>query len=514
MQTLDRTKNTKRNIIWGFFNKAVTLLGPFVTRTFLIYCLGADYLGISSLYTSILQVLSLAELGFASAVVYSMYKPVAEGDVGQVAMFLNYFRVVYRWVGVSILVMGLCLLPLLGFFVEGEWPSDVNMQIAFLIYLANTVISYFLFAYKQSLLNAYQRNDVVSKVNVLVLFVQYGLQCVLLVMMSNFYAYAVVLPLCTIAGNFLTAWITKRILPEYSERSLRKLKLDREARAGVRKRVAGLVFQQVCAVTRNSLDNVIISAFIGLTAVACYSNYFVVMSGIHGVMSVLGTSMTAAVGNSVAVESKEKNTEDLRLFVFLYAMISIVASSCLLACYQPFMNLWVGADLTLPFGVAVLMVAYFYVLTMGDMRSVYVNATGIWWELRWRALAEAIANIVLNLVLVQVLGLYGVVLATLLSLFFVNFVYGSHLVFKFYFGFDKARAYYTDHAIYLVVGIVVCAIAFAVTSLVPSGGALLLLAKALVSAVCSSVLLLAAFVWTRRFRRAFGFAKHVLGGKS
>ncbi|HAM14303.1 MAG TPA: hypothetical protein DCP91_00260 [Eggerthellaceae bacterium] len=510
MQTLNRTKNTGRNIVWGFAAKAVSLLAPFVTRTFLIYRLGAEYLGISSLYTSVLTVLSLAELGFATAVVYGMYKPIAEGDVHQVAAYLNYLKVMYRYVGGVIVALGLAMLPLLGFLVRGEWPADVDMQIAFLIYLGNTAIGYFLFAYKQSLLNAYQRNDVVSRMNMVVQVIQCALQVAVLVLAPNFYAYALALPVCTVAGNILLAKATDRLLPEYSDRSLAKQRLETGRRVGMRRQVAGLVFTRICMVTRDSLDAVFISAFIGLSAVACYSNYFVIMNGLLGILLVFATSMTAAVGNSVAVETREKNFNDLRLFMFIYAAISIVIAACLLACFQPFMLIWVGEGLMLPFGVVVLLVAYFYVRTMGDMQWVYVDAAGLWWEQRWRTLAEVVANVVLNFALVQVWGIYGVVAGTLTSLFFIDFIYGSHVAFKFYFGLEKARAYYLDHAWYLAAAIAVCAATYLVAGIVPDGGFFWLAVKAAVSLLCSSALLVVVFCRTARFKRAVAFARRML----
>ena len=141
--SFNRTANTKRNIIWGLFGKVVLIVGPFVTRSFLIYNLGADYLGISGLYTSILQVLSLAELGFATAVAYSTYEPISNGNIRVLASHLSYFRRIYKFVGLAILTAGLVLMPFIGLFVEGDWPLDVNMQLAFAIYLGNAVLSYF-----------------------------------------------------------------------------------------------------------------------------------------------------------------------------------------------------------------------------------------------------------------------------------------------------------------------------------------------------------------------------------
>ena len=510
MAGASRTANAKRNIIWGFLAKVIGLLGPFVTRTLMIYYLGTAYPGVNSLYTSVLQVLSLAELGFGAAVTYSMFKPVAEGDTREVAAYLNYFKRVYRVVGIVILVLGLAMLPLLQFLVKAEWPPDVDLQLCFLIYLFNTTVSYFLFAYKQSLLNAYQRSDVINKANIIVMTAQFTLQSVALVAAPNFYTFAILIPCATVAGNLLVAWFTKRLFPEFGEAALKEQRLGEAARAEVRKRVAGLVFQQICATTRHSFDSVVISAFIGITTLTLYGNYYLIMSGITGLVTVIIGAITPSIGNSVATESKEKNFADCRLFMFIYAMLSIVCASCLITLYQPFMRIWVGEELTLPFIVPLLMTVYFYVLTMGDVRYAYVNASGIWWELRWRALAESVANLVLNIILVQVLGLAGVILATLLSLFVINFVYGSHLTFKYYFGMDKAKAFYLDHLLYLAVCAAVCTVTYLVCGLLPDGGIGLWLAKALACVACSGALLCACFGWTKRFREALVFAKRVV----
>ena len=509
MTTFNRTKNTKRNIIWGFIAKLIGLVGPFVTRTLMLYYLGVAYPGVNSLYTSVLQVLSLAELGFGAAVTFSMFKPVAEGNVEEVAAYLNYFKRVYRIVGLVILVLGCAMLPVLQFLVEGEWPADVNLHLCFLIYLFNTTVSYFLFAYKQSLLNAYQRADVINKANIIVMVLQFTLQSVALVVAPNFYTFAILIPCATVLSNLLVGWFSKRLFPEFSEANLKAIRLSDEKRAGVRKRVSGLVLQQVCVVTRNAFDNIVISAFIGITSVTLYGNYYIIMSGIIGVLGVLISSMAPAIGNSVAVESKEKNFADCRLFMFLYAMISIVLASCLFTLYQPFMVIWVGRENVLPFIIPALMTVYFYVLTMGDIRAAYVNANGLWWEMRWIALGETIANLVLNLVLVKVMGLVGVVLATLIVLFFVNFCYGSSLTFKLYFGYDKMWTYYKDHALYLVVCVAVCTITYLVCGLIPDGGIWWWLVKALACMVCASVLLLVCFCRTKRFREGLTFAKRV-----
>ncbi len=509
-----RTERTKRNIVWGMAGRIVALLGPFVVRSLLVARLGADYLGLASFYTSLLQVLNLAELGFSTAVAYGMYRPIADADTTEVARYLAYLKGVYRVVGAGIIVLGMCLAPALSVLGSGAVPTDVNLQLAFFLYVVNTAAGYFLFAHKATLLTALQRKDVVDKVGLAVTSAQFALQAAVLVGAPSFYAYALVLPLCSIAGSVAVSKAADRMYPEYANANLRALRLSAEDRASMRTRVAGLVVQKASMVTRDSFATVVVSAFAGLLAVARFSNYLVVISGVLGILSVFASSMTAAVGNSVARESRQKNYGDLRVFVGLYASLSIVCAAVLLAVYQPFMVLWVGEEMLEPFGFAVLMVAYFYVRTMGDIRTVYVDATGVWWDLRWRAVAETAVNVVLAVVLVRALSETGAAIALVASLFSVNFLYGSHLVFKLYFGSGLARGYYADHALYAAVGVVVCAVTYAIASFVPDGGWLFLCVKLVVAGCVSLGSTALLLLPNKRFAAAVAFAKKALSRKA
>ena len=492
---------------WGAARRFVAVLGPFVVRALLINKLGVDYLGLSSFYTSLLQILNLAELGFSTAVAYGMYEPIARGDSDMVARYLNYLRRVYHIIGVSLLLGGLVLIPALSFLISGTVPSDVNLGLAFIIFLANTALGYVLFAHKQTLLQAHQRKDLVDKVGLATLVAQFVLQSAVLVLAPNFYTYAIVLPLCTIASNLILSKLTQHYYPQYTDARIRELELGEEERKDMRVRIVGLVLQKACMITRDPFAGVVISAFVGLGAIARFGNYLSVVGGLLGLLGVIGMSMTASVGNSIALESPEKNTNDLRLFVFLYAFASIVCAAVLLACFQPFMALWVGDELVLPFGFAISMVVYFYIRTMGDMRTVYVDATGVWWKLRWRALAETIANLVLCLVCTRLWSIQGTMVALCTSLFVFNFLYGSHLVFKLYFGLEKARDYYLDHAAYALAALIICALVYALASLVPADTWALLVLRAFVAGLCASVMATLLFYRSKQFKRALEFLR-------
>ena len=186
---IERTKNAIRNTKWGFIQRLVNTLFPFLVRTVLIYNLSAEHVGLSGLFTSVLSILSLSELGFSNAIVYSMYKPVAEDDKDKICALLNVYRKAYLIIGCFIFGLGVMLMPLLPLLIKGEIPPDTNLYVLYLIYLINNVISYVLFGYKTSLLSAYQRDDVISK-NVLMLNVLlYSVQCAVLLVFKNYYIY-------------------------------------------------------------------------------------------------------------------------------------------------------------------------------------------------------------------------------------------------------------------------------------------------------------------------------------
>ena len=163
----NRTVNAKRNGFWGMISRVIGLLLPFLSRTVIIRVLGAEYLGLNGLFSSILTVLNLTELGVGSAIVYSMYKPIATGDAELVCALLKLYRKIYKAIGVSIIIIGMILMPFIQYLVSGDIPSDVNLYILFGLYILNTAVSYLLFAYKKSLIHACQRDDVTSKLTII-----------------------------------------------------------------------------------------------------------------------------------------------------------------------------------------------------------------------------------------------------------------------------------------------------------------------------------------------------------
>jgi O-antigen/teichoic acid export membrane protein len=462
---LEKSRNARRNILWGMINKFITILLPFINRTIFLYILGVELLGLNSLFTSILQMLNLAEMGVGSALVYSMYKPIAKGDKAMICALLSLYRKVYTYIGLVILSLGLLIIPFLNDLVQGHSPNGVNMWFAYGIYLVNTVISYFCYSYKTALPYAFQRVDLISNISSLTQIMTSILQICMLYFIQDYYAYLIIMPITTFLNNLLTARVVNKNFPEYNCAG----QVPNYLHQKIKRRVLGLFIGKVCGTTRNALDSICLSMFIGLSVTAIYNNYLYVVMAVSGLFGVVMKSIVAGVGNSMEIYNREKNYQDMRKMNFIYMLLSGWTAVIMLCLFQPFMLLWTGIELMFSFDIVILFVMYFYLLCMGDVRASYSDAAGLWWETRYRAVIESVVNVVLNLVLGRLFGVCGIIWATLISLFFINFCWGSQIVFQYYFKNGKIWKYFGDHLKYLCITIIVMVITYGICSLERGG---------------------------------------------
>lgn len=495
---MNKTKNAIRNIFWGFWNKILLIVLPFIMRTVLIYTMGNEYVGLNTLFTSILSVLSLSELGFSSAIVYSLYKPLAESDEKTINATVRFYRNTYRIIGCIIAGIGLLILPFLKSFISGTYPNEVNIYILYLVYLVNTSAGYFLFAYKKAILAASQRNDIESNISTITTVLQYVLQIVLLIRFRNYYIYCVILPLMTIVNNLVTSYYVDRKYP-----SIRcEGKLDKNFFSRLKKQIAGLITQKIGTTVISSIDKIVISSFLGLVTLAHYSNYLYILTSVVGVLSIITSSIMAGVGNSLLTKSKDDNLAQFSTFNFMYVWIVTWFSACMLCIYQPFMALWVGEENTLPTEFAVLFAVYFYIYKHNDMCGIYKQAAGIWWEGKFVPLVAAGLNLVLNIVLVKWIGLAGIIIATIASLLFVYFPWGTWVLYRHCFDIKGAYAkhLFTQTA-YAIGAAVVCVVTYYICELLPQGF-LGLIFRFCVCTVIPNLLLAVIYFPTKSFKHA------------
>lgn len=478
---IQRTKNALRNVVFGVILKIYQMLVPFLLRTTMIHMMGMQYVGLNSLFTSILQVLNLAELGVGSAMVFSMYKPIVDDDKEKICALMRLYKIYYRVIGAIVLAMGLVLFPFIPNLISGKIPDGINVYVLYLINLAATVLSYWLFAYKNSILNAHQRVDVISKVTLVTNTVQYAIQFVILIFFKDYYLYVIAMLFAQVLTNILTAIESNRHFPQYKAKG----KLKKEEISGINRRIRDLFTAKVGMVAVNSSGTLVISAFLGLVPLGIYNNYYYLMTSIVQFILIFFQSLTAGIGNSLITESNRKNYNDYKNVTFVICWIVGLCTVCLICLYEPFMSVWAGGDNTLGVLGAVLFGIYFYLYVINYIGVVYKDAGGIWHSDRFRPITFAALNIVLSLLMVNFIGVYAVLVSVILSYTFLNMPWLIHNVFKTLFKISP-KEYIFQLIFYSLATAVVSAVCLGLCMLIPLDGWFCLIVRAAICLVVTN----------------------------
>lgn len=433
-----RTGNSIRNISSGMIQKIINTLIPFVVRTILIKKLGMEYLGLNSLFSSILQVLSLTDLGFSLTISYCLYKPIDTNDYITIQGLLNFLRKVYYIVGIIIVCIGCLLLPFLENLINGSYPSDINIYVVYVIYLANTAISYFFFAYRSVLLNASQRLNIENNINSIVNIFLYIFQIIALLLIGNYYVYVIFIPISTLFNNLIKLFFCKKIFPSYYPKG--NITFNEKRR--INKDIKALFGHRLSYIIVNSTDSIFISIFLGLETLAIFQNYFYITSALLSIVNIIYSSLTASIGNSIILESKKKNLELLNHLTFINVLMIGWISICMMCLYQHFIFLWVGNENMLSITTVVLLVIYFYSWKFKEILSVYKDAAGMWNSDFWKPYLISILNILLDIILVKYIGLNGVLIATICSVSVLSLPWETSVVFKEYFQLKPTLYYF------------------------------------------------------------------------
>ena len=506
----NRTKNATRNIIFGLIQRVYQLLVPFAMRTAMIYWLGVEYLGLDGLFTSILSVLNLAELGIGSAMAYSMYKPVAEEDHETICALMNLYKIYYRIIGFIVLIGGLLICPFVPKLISGNLPKGLNVYVLFLLNLAATVLSYWLFSYKNSLLQAYQRADVVSKVTMVVNTVRYALQFILLFLFHNYYIYLIVTLGSQAAVNICTAIVVDKMFPDYQAKG----KIDDKEKNIINQRVRDLFTAKLGGIVVNSVDTLVISAFLGLTVLAIYQNYYFIITALLSIVNILIYSCMSGIGNSIITETKQKNLSDLKTFTLIISIVSCFCMSCLLNIYQPFMKIWVKKDeLIFAYPAVICFSVYFFIVEINTLLNSYKDAAGIWHEDRFRPLVTAGVNLILNLIMVRLGGVYGILLSTVISMVVVGMPWLLTNLFTTIFEKEMMKEYLKKMLGYIGISVVVAVVSTILCQIIGFQGVTAILVNALICGILTVWAFVLVYRKSDEFQRGLSIINRITGYK-
>lgn len=444
----NRTQKSLRNIVYGSFNQFVMLILGFVSRMIFLNYLNESYLGINSLFTEILSMLSLADLGLTTVMVYTFYKPLARKDNKRLNALLNFYKTLYQIIAFSVAVIGLAIIPFLQFIVNTNKPVE-HLYLYYLLFLAKTVISY-LFVYKVSVLNADQNSYIVSKVSANTRILTVILQILVLYLTKNYGLYLVIDIFTTWLNNFWCAYIVDKKYPYLNGSD----QLNPNEKKAIFKNIGSGFLYKLSSVLLNSTDNTLISIILSTEVVGRYSNYGLLFSRLSMFVNILFSSLSGSVGNLIVTGNKEHRYNIFNIIQSISFIISSITSICCFILINDFISIWLGNKFV--FGIDVLIACvfnYYFSISLQPL-WIYRDATGLYKQTKYVMICTAIINLVLSIVLGYKLGLFGIIIASIISRICTYFWYEPVLLYKQFFE-KNVSIYFIKHIYNFIVTLLI-----------------------------------------------------------
>ena len=411
---MPRFHNSVRNIVFGLGGQILNILMSFAFRTVFIHLLSIEYLGVNNLFTNILMVFSLADLGVGSAIIYALYRPIAQGDTRKIQALMKMYQKAYVTIGCVILALGLCMTPFIEFFISSDNPLPPNIKTIFMMYVLNTASTYF-FSYKGTLITAHQKNYIVTNVVYGTSVLCYSIQIVLLYLTRNFLLVLSIQIGTNMLQSIITMMIANKMYP-YIRGKNDALLLPEEKRS-IYRSMGSLMFYRTGQVIINGTDTIIITKFVNLAASGIYGNYNLITTTIRNLIQQIFTAVTASIGNLAVQESSNRKLQVYNILYLVNFWMFGFASVCFFCMFQPFIILWIGMDKMLGLPEIIFIVLNFYLIGMRNVNIVFRDTMGVFREGRLAPIISAIVNICVSIICTNLFGLIGTFMGTTISMF-------------------------------------------------------------------------------------------------
>jgi O-antigen/teichoic acid export membrane protein len=508
-----RTRRSIKNAATALIGQLLTIILNFAVRTIFIRTLGAAYLGINGLFTNILSVLSFAEIGFGTAIIYAMYAPLAVKDEIRVSKLMNYYAKVYETIGAFIFIAGLLLVPFLHFFINdlSELPAELpSLWIIYLLYLFNTSISYF-FNYKRSLIIASQNGHVDSLNQLYFNSIKGILQIIVLFVFHDFLSFLIIQIVCTFFGNYFISRKADQLFP-YLQRN-KDQKIDKNDKDALRRNVFAMSFSKLGSVVITGVDDLLISKFVGIIAMGIYSNYLLLTNTIRIVFMQMLLPITASVGNYVAEKSDEEAHAFFKKLFFINAYFAICCFIALSTLVNPFINLIWGKEYVFSAWITFLITFNFYLDRMRTTSQIFIDAKGLFWPIKWKSLFEAVINLSFSFYFLLVLkwGIESIITATIISNLTTNIWWEPYVVFKY--GFQKKVVTYYLMIVKYTIRLAVSYLTANYLQSFFSAGFTGFLSKAIIALLVPNIIMLLFYFKTDELKYFVGLIKNIINKK-
>ena len=492
MERKTRKQYVTLNILAGSVSQVISMILQLIGRTIFINSLGIEYLGINAMFYNILMVLSLADLGFGTAIVYSMYKPLAENDTDMVVALMTYYRKIYHRLAFIVAAIGIGMLPLLPFVVNLNTEIPY-LPIYYMLYVANIVISY-LMSYKFTIITADQKSYLITVYSLIGSILQTIVQIIVLIVFKNFMLYLIVFILRTLLVNWFQSNKAKKLYPYISGTR----ELDPVTKKSIFENVKSMFLYKLGGVLLNNTDNFIISVIVGTVYVGYYSNYMTVIVAIYSFTDIIFNSVTSSVGSLNATDDNDRKYEIFNVLNFIVFWIMSFCSVCFLVLFNDFITLWVGKEFVFGILTVIVIVLNFFMPGTITTVSIYRDTTGMFRQTKYVFLVTAFINLVLSIILGKIYGLFGILLATAIARMLTNMWYEPFILFKKHFK-KSPILYFKRQAYYWMIAVICCLSTYLMSRVINTVSVFNLIVKLVICLIVPNVIILALFFRSKEF---------------
>ncbi len=408
-----RTNYVIKNAWVGVLAEAIAVLLSFISRTLFIKILGNEYLGINGLFTNVLTLLSVAELGVGEAIIYHLYKPLALNDEKKIKVYINFYKKAYTTIGIIIMILGLCVIPFMDLIITKKPNIPDNLDLIYVLFLINTSLSYF-YVYKTSILKANQQNYIIVIFKQVFHCVQLVVQIILLYLTHNYILYLIIQFLCTFLTNYFTSRKAAKMYP-YINNNYEK-ELTKSEKDSIYKHIKGSFLYKIGSSILNGTDTIIITRYLGLGIVGIASNYNLIYTTIKKFLSQITAAFTASLGNLNATEKVEKEEKVMFQVVYICFVVYGYAAICLTLLSNDLINIWIGEKYMFGMFTVFLCCLNIYINGVRYATYAYRSTLGLFQYFKFIPIASAIINIISSIVLAKYMGVNGVYLGTIIAI--------------------------------------------------------------------------------------------------
>ncbi len=474
-----RTNNTIRNVQTGAIVQIINKLMAFIVRTVFIKVLNEEYLGVNGLFTNILTILCFAELGIGTAIIFNMYKPVAEHNHEKIKSLMQLYKKAYNTIGVTVFVLGLCVIPFMNYIIKDVPNIEENIILIYVLFLLNTSLSYF-FTYKKSIISAHQKQSIINNIDSVFFLFKSILEIAFLLVTKNFIVYLCVQIGTTLLENVILAVKANKMYPYLKEKSIEPL--SKEEKSGILKNVKSLVVYKFGSVIMNGTDNILISSLVNVSTVGLCSNYVLIINSVKFIIASALNGVTASVGNLNVVGSSKQKEKIFYQITFVNYVVYSFCAIAFIVLLDPFIKLWLGDKYVLGIGVSIALAVSFWVEGLRNPGFTYRTTLGLFQKGKLTPYIGAITNILLSILLCKFFGVVGIFIATSIAQLVSYSWIDPYLIYKYEFKSSVIK-YFKKYIKYSIVFTISVTFSIVIANLFDFSGIMGIIIKGLVACI-------------------------------